>query len=73
MVRLDDGAEILVRKNGGAQVAALAWNAKGTHAGVCRGGRRRRAAAALVHFGGFSALTKASMWSNTLWGGSSVS
>ena len=30
MVRLIDGAEILVRKNGGAQVAALAWNAKGT-------------------------------------------
>ena len=30
MVRLEDGAEILVRKNGGAQVSALAWNAKGT-------------------------------------------
>ncbi len=30
MVRLTDGAEILVRKNGGAQVSALAWNAKGT-------------------------------------------
>jgi WD40 repeat protein len=30
MVRLHDGAEILVRKNGKAQVAALAWNAKGT-------------------------------------------
>jgi WD40 repeat protein len=30
MVRLHDGAEILVRKNGNAQVAALAWNAKGT-------------------------------------------
>jgi WD40 repeat protein len=30
MVRLDDGAEILVRKNGTAPVAALAWNAKGT-------------------------------------------
>src|SRR4051812_565128 len=30
MVRLEDGAEILVRRNGGAPVAALAWNAKGT-------------------------------------------
>jgi hypothetical protein len=30
MVRMHDGAEILVRKNGGAQVAALAWNSKGT-------------------------------------------
>src|ERR1700742_227696 len=30
MVRLSDGAEILVRKNGTAAVAALGWNAKGT-------------------------------------------
>jgi WD40 repeat protein len=30
MVRLNDGAEILVRRNGTAAVAALAWNAKGT-------------------------------------------
>lgn len=30
MVRLQDGAEILVRCNGSAPVAALAWNAKGT-------------------------------------------
>jgi WD40 repeat protein len=30
MVRLNDGAEILVRKNGTAAVAALAWNGKGT-------------------------------------------
>ena len=30
MVRLNDGAEILVRKNGGEPVSALAWNAKGT-------------------------------------------
>ena len=30
MVRLEDGAEILVRRNGTAEVAALAWNAKGT-------------------------------------------
>jgi WD40 repeat protein len=30
MVRLTDGAEILVRKNGTAAVAALAWNAGGT-------------------------------------------
>jgi WD40 repeat protein len=30
MVRMTDGAEILVRKNGGAPVAALAWNSKGT-------------------------------------------
>lgn len=31
MVRLDDGAEILVRRrNDTAPVAALAWNAKGT-------------------------------------------
>src|ERR1700719_4009871 len=30
MVRLQDGAEILVRKNGTAPVSALAWNAKGT-------------------------------------------
>jgi WD40 repeat protein len=30
MVRLEDGAEILVRRNGTAQVAALAWNAKGS-------------------------------------------
>ncbi len=30
MVRLQDGAEILVRKNGTAPISALAWNAKGT-------------------------------------------
>jgi WD40 repeat protein len=30
MVRMTDGAEILVRKNGEAPVTALAWNAKGT-------------------------------------------
>jgi WD40 repeat protein len=30
MVRLSDGAEILVRRRGTAQVSALAWNAKGT-------------------------------------------
>ena len=30
MVRLEDGAEILVRRNGSAPVSALAWNAKGT-------------------------------------------
>ena len=30
MVRLEDGAEILVRRNVGTPVAALAWNAKGT-------------------------------------------
>jgi WD40 repeat protein len=30
MVRLDDGAEILVRRNGTEPVSALAWNAKGT-------------------------------------------
>jgi WD40 repeat protein len=30
MVRLNDGAEILVRRNGTPPVAALAWNGKGT-------------------------------------------
>jgi WD40 repeat protein len=30
MVRMNDGAEILVRRNGTAPVAALAWNGKGT-------------------------------------------
>jgi len=30
MVRLEDGAEILVRRNGGGPVSALAWNARGT-------------------------------------------
>ena len=30
MVRLQDGAEILVRRNGDAPVSALAWNARGT-------------------------------------------
>jgi WD40 repeat protein len=30
MVRLTDGAEILVRRNGTSPVAALGWNAKGT-------------------------------------------
>jgi WD40 repeat protein len=30
MVRLSDGAEILVRRNGTAPVAALGWNSKGT-------------------------------------------
>jgi WD40 repeat protein len=30
MVRLEDGAEILVRRNGGEAVSALAWGAKGT-------------------------------------------
>jgi len=30
MVRLGDGAEIRVRRNGSPPVSALAWNAKGT-------------------------------------------
>ena len=30
MVRLNDGAEILVRRNGSAAVSALAWNSQGT-------------------------------------------
>jgi WD40 repeat protein len=30
MVRINDGAEILVRRNGGEAVSALAWNGKGT-------------------------------------------
>lgn len=30
MVRLIDGAEILVRRNGTAAVSGLAWNGKGT-------------------------------------------
>ena len=30
LVRIEDGAEILVRRNGTPPVAALAWNAKGT-------------------------------------------
>ena len=30
MLRLEDGAEILVRRNGTPPVAALGWNAKGT-------------------------------------------
>jgi hypothetical protein len=30
MVRMTDGAEILVRRNGSAAVSALAWNPKGT-------------------------------------------
>jgi hypothetical protein len=30
MVRMADGAEILVHRNGGAPIAGLAWNAKGT-------------------------------------------
>jgi hypothetical protein len=30
MVRMTDGAEILVRANKGEPVAAIAWNAKGT-------------------------------------------
>ncbi|HTX54613.1 MAG TPA: hypothetical protein VMD08_14485, partial [Candidatus Baltobacteraceae bacterium] len=30
MVRLEDGAEILVRRNGTPPVSALAWNGKGT-------------------------------------------
>jgi len=30
MVRLEDGAEILVRRNGAPAVSALAWNARGT-------------------------------------------
>src|ERR1700737_4665024 len=30
MMRLNDGAEILVRRNGTAPVSALAWNSKGT-------------------------------------------
>jgi WD40 repeat protein len=30
MVRIEDGAEILVRRNAGEPVAALAWNAKGS-------------------------------------------
>jgi WD40 repeat protein len=31
MVRMSDGAEILVRRNVGVPVAGLAWNPKGTH------------------------------------------
>ena len=31
MVRMSDGAEILVRRNAGVPVVGLAWNAKGTH------------------------------------------
>jgi hypothetical protein len=30
MVRIEDGAEILLRRNKGTPVSALAWNAKGT-------------------------------------------
>ena len=30
MVRLEDGAEILVRRNGGSAVSALAWSGKGS-------------------------------------------
>ena len=30
MIRLEDAAEILVRRRQGGAVAALAWNAKGT-------------------------------------------
>jgi WD40 repeat protein len=30
MVRIEDGAEILVRRNGGEQVTALSWNTKGS-------------------------------------------
>jgi hypothetical protein len=30
IVRMEDGAEILVRRRGTAAVSALAWNAKGT-------------------------------------------
>ena len=30
MIRLEDGAEILLRPNKGVAVSALAWNAKGT-------------------------------------------
>ena len=30
VVRLEDGAEILVRANKGTAISALAWNAKGT-------------------------------------------
>lgn len=30
MVRLTDASEILVRRNSGAAVSALAWNARGT-------------------------------------------
>ncbi|EKS32757.1 WD40 repeat domain-containing protein [Afipia clevelandensis] len=30
MVRIEDGAEILVRRNAGEPIAALAWNAKGS-------------------------------------------
>lgn len=30
MVRIEDGAEILVRRNAGEAVSALAWNAKGS-------------------------------------------
>ena len=47
MVRLEDGAEILVRRNGGAPVSALAWNAKGTLLAF-RHGRRRRGPAGTV-------------------------
>ena len=31
MVRMHDGAEVLVRRNGGAAVAGLAWNAASGH------------------------------------------
>ena len=48
MVRMSDGAEILVRRNGTAPVAALAWNAKGTLLAFAAGGWRRRSAGALA-------------------------
>jgi hypothetical protein len=47
-VRLEDGAEILVRRNGGEPVSALAWNAKGTLLGLRHRGRRRRDAGILA-------------------------
>jgi WD40 repeat protein len=35
MVRLQDGAEILARRNGSSPVAAIGWNAKGTLLAFC--------------------------------------
>ena len=40
LVRIEDGAEILAQKPGGAPVSALAWNADGANCSRSAGGRR---------------------------------
>ena len=48
MIRIEDGAEIVVRRATGNAVSALAWSGRGAVLGACRGSRRGRVADAIA-------------------------